>query len=167
MHLSNRMLNHYIFQKYKRIKKNKFNHLIIILTITHQVKKRQASESCLLGEAFWSSSWEQMQLQPPSKFAMTWARPRSVAAAKPSLKAWLLGSLHSNINSLRCFTCWRRRNWKAWVTTYTQTFFCHLKNDIYTLFCAISASMPRIPAMISIATINRQMKEPNNLDIVG
>jgi hypothetical protein len=74
------------------------------------VKKKQATESCLRREAFPNSSRVQMQLQQPSKFAMTWARPRSDAAAKPSLKAWLLGPLHSNINStLTCFTCLRKK----------------------------------------------------------
>lgn len=32
---------------------------------------------------------------------------------------------------------------------------------ILTLFCSSSASMPRIPATMSIATIKRQTKKPN------
>lgn len=71
----------------------------------YHVKMRQAIESCLLGEVFWSSSWEQRQLQPPSKLAITWARDKSIAAPNPSMKALWLGSLHSNIHNLKCLTC--------------------------------------------------------------
>lgn len=61
-------------------------------------------EICLFGGDFSSSSWEQMQLQPPSKLAIIWANPKSPAAPNPNLKACSLGSLHSNIHNRRCFT---------------------------------------------------------------
>lgn len=70
----------------------------------YQEKTRQTTESCLLGEAFWKSSWLQMHMQPPSKFERMWAKARRAAAANPSLKASSLGSLHSNIHSLKCLT---------------------------------------------------------------
>lgn len=47
---------------------------------------RHATDNCLLGEAF-SNSSRVPTLHPPSKFAITWATPRSIAAAKPSWKA--------------------------------------------------------------------------------
>lgn len=71
----------------------------------YQVKIRQAVEICVLEEAFSNSCWEQMQLQPPSILAIAWARPKSTAATNPNMKAWWLGSLHSNIHTLKCFTC--------------------------------------------------------------
>lgn len=71
---------------------------------------RHARESCLLGGDFWISSWEQMQLQPPSRLAIMWANPSSPAAPNPSLKACSLGSLHSNIHSRSCLTCTQKLN---------------------------------------------------------
>jgi hypothetical protein len=72
---------------------------------------RQAIESCLLDEDFWSS-WEQRQLHPPSKLATTWAKAKSTVAPKPSMKALWLGSLHSNIHNLKCLTwlCKKKQN---------------------------------------------------------
>jgi hypothetical protein len=76
-----------------------------LYNFTYHEKRKHATDSCLWGEALWSSSWEQMHMHPPRKLAITWARTRIPAAANPSLKASSLGSLHSNIQSLRCLTC--------------------------------------------------------------
>ena len=102
-----------------------------------QVKKRHANESCLLGEALCNSCWEQTHMHPPSRLARTWDRVNRAAAPKASLKASWLGSLHSNIQSLKCLT----------------------------LFCATSAWIARIPAATSMATIRRQTRTPPSLSI--
>lgn len=47
---------------------------------------RHATDNCLIGEAFSKSSRVQL-LHPPSKFAITWATLKSIAAANPSWKA--------------------------------------------------------------------------------
>lgn len=53
----------------------------------YQEKTREAAANCLLGDALRSASLDRMQMQPPSKLEMAWARARSAAAANPSLKA--------------------------------------------------------------------------------
>ena len=57
-----------------------------------------------------------MHMHPPSKLAITWASPRTPAAANPSLKASWLGSLHSSIQSLKCLTC--NKNEMATMSTH-------------------------------------------------
>lgn len=55
---------------------------------TYQEKMRKATANCLFAEANRYCSLDQTQMQPPSKWAITWASAKRVAAAKPSLKAW-------------------------------------------------------------------------------
>lgn len=71
----------------------------------YQEKMREATASCLLAVALSRSSLDQMQMQPPSRFPIAWATARRMAAANPNLKAWQLGSRHSNIHTFKCFTC--------------------------------------------------------------
>lgn len=46
---------------------------------------REAMANCLFGDALTNSSLDHMQMQPPSKLAITWARAKSITAANPSL----------------------------------------------------------------------------------
>ena len=54
---------------------------------TIQEKMRKATANCLFAETCRYCSLDQTQMQPPSKFAITWASVKRVIAAHPSLKA--------------------------------------------------------------------------------
>lgn len=132
---------------------------------TYQAKMRENTASCLLAEAFAISSLDQKQTHPPSKLAITWARARSTAAANPRLKALWLGSLHSKIHSLKCFTCWRNNSGLLLSKCCNNNF--NLKLLKHALFWATSASMLSIPAVMSRAMIKRQIKNPMFFGIVA
>lgn len=87
-------------------KQGDYKHLAKHILRAYQVNTRHATDNCLLGGAFESSSRLHI-LHPPIKFVRTWAIHRSVAAATPRTKASWLGSLHSNIQSLKCFSYWK------------------------------------------------------------
>lgn len=130
----------------------------------YQEKMREATASCLLAVAVSKSSLDQMQTQPPSRFPTAWATARRTAAATPNLKASWLGSRHSNIHTFKCFTCISMI--ELGIITCGQRRTQPLsKGKRYrygqiTLFCAISASIPSIPATTSMAIISRQTKNP-------
>ncbi|KAF7823099.1 STOREKEEPER protein-like [Senna tora] len=139
-------------RKLKKLQEEELQLYMKKVVLVHEtakvVKIRQATESCLLGGAFASSSWEQMQLQPPSKLARTCARPKSAAAPNPSRKASWLGSLHSNIHNLNS----------------NSRLSFNFKHK-HTLFCSVSALMPRNPAPTSMTMIKTHRKMPNPLAI--
>ena len=156
-----------------------FQGMTIMEEIYYQVKIRQTTESCLLEEAFSNSCWEQTQLQPPNKLAIICDSPNSTAAPNPNMNASWLGCLHSNIHTFKCLTCFVQNKTSTIGVLHRHLAINYFKTkkityivskmldwSIHTLFCAISASKPRIPAATSMITIRRQTKMPPTLAIL-
>jgi len=54
---------------------------------TYHDNKRKETANCLLAVDLWHSSFERMQMHPPSKWGNAWAKAKRMEAATPSLKA--------------------------------------------------------------------------------
>lgn len=78
----------------------------VINNMIYQEKIWKATANCLLAVADLYWSLDQIQMQPPSKLAIAWARSKRIIAATPSLNAWWLGYLQSNSHIFIGFSCY-------------------------------------------------------------